>query len=46
MAEWSGVLEGTDDVLDEDFRQECPRHIDNIDDIVQGRQMMLTGICF
>ena len=33
VAEFSPVLEGNDDFLDDDFRQECQRHIPNTEDI-------------
>ena len=33
MAEFSHVLDANDDFLDEDFRQECQRHIPNTEDI-------------
>jgi hypothetical protein len=33
VAEVSGVLDGTNDYLDEAFRNECERHIPNTDDI-------------
>ena len=33
MAEFSHVLDGNDDFLDEDFRQECQRHIPNTEEI-------------
>lgn len=33
VAEFSGVLDNTDDFLDDTFRQECQRHIPDTDDI-------------
>ena len=33
VAELANVLDGTDDFLPEDFRQECQRHVPNTDDI-------------
>ena len=33
VAEFSHVLDANDDFLDEDFRQECQRHIPNTEDI-------------
>ena len=33
VAEFSHVLDANDDFLDEDFRQECRRHIPNTEDI-------------
>jgi hypothetical protein len=33
VAEFSHVLDGNDDFLDEDFRQECQRHIPNTEEI-------------
>lgn len=33
VAEFSGVLDNTDDFLDDTFRQECQRHILDTDDI-------------
>lgn len=33
VAELANILDGTDDFLPEDFRQECQRHLPNTEDI-------------
>jgi hypothetical protein len=40
VAELSNVLEGTDDFLSNSFRQECKRHIENIDDVKPSEAAM------
>jgi hypothetical protein len=40
VAGLSNVLENTDDFLSNSFRQECERHIQNIDDIKSSEAAM------
>ena len=40
VAELSNVLEGTDDFLSNSFRQECKRHIENVDDVKPSEAAM------
>ena len=40
VAELSDVLDGTDDYLSNSFRQECERHIENIDDVKPSQAAM------
>ena len=36
----AGILDGTDDYLRSSFRQECERHIENIDDVKPSEEAM------